>query len=121
MSDNEQWIKQETYKSLIQLALSAGRFTFFANGGSVIAILAFLSAVWKDGQKPDMSSALICFLTGVFLSGCAHLTAYLSQHALYEEDKQKHNCLRYFTLLLIMFSLISFGVGSWLGTNALSL
>jgi len=41
------WHKEETYKSLILIGLSALKFVLLANGGAAVAILAFIGKVYS--------------------------------------------------------------------------
>lgn len=125
MSD---WHREETYKSLIQIGNTALKFVLVANGGAVIALLAFLGKVHGTNTPiPGISCSLVAFLIGVFLGGLACVTAYLTQLALYNEPAEKsdlklfrrHEVWLWVTIFLVFIGIISFGIGSWVGLKAL--
>ena len=123
------WHEEETYKSLIQIALGALRFVLFANGGAALALLAFLGSVWgKSTPPPDVSLPLGLFLGGVFFGGVAHIGAYLTQLVLYNEDLgitkggmlRRHETWLYGSLFCIFLGVLAFGVGAYMGVESLS-
>ena len=126
MSD---WHREETYKSLIQIGITALKFVLVANGGAVIALLAFLGKTQgTNAPLPGISCSLAAFLIGVFLGGLACVTAYLTQLFLYNEPVEKsdlkllkrHETWLLSTVILVIIGVISFGLGSWLGLKALT-
>lgn len=125
MSD---WHREETYKSLIQIGNTALKFVLIANGGAVIAILAFLGKVHGTNTPiSGISCSLAVFLLGVFLGGLACVTGYLTQLILYNEPTDKsdlklfkrHETWLCISIFLVFIGVISFGIGSWLGLKAL--
>lgn len=125
MSD---WHQEETYKSLIQIGVNALRFVVIANGGAAIALLAFLGKIYEPGKVlPDVTTSLGWFLAGVFLGGIAHYTAYMTQLSLFNEnmdlfkEKLLNNHSKWLTvsLVIVVSSIICFGVGAWLGVNTI--
>ncbi|GAB3317231.1 hypothetical protein [Luteimonas notoginsengisoli] len=127
-SGGTQWHAEETYKGLIQIALSCLRFGIFANGGAAVALLAFIG---KENQTAitisSVKAAMVVFIVGVTLGGLAHLTAYLTQLRLYGEsalgDEQRgpwrHNNFLTATIVLGAGSVIAFAVGSLCGVAAI--
>jgi hypothetical protein len=122
------WHAEETYKGLIQIALSALRFAVFANGGAAVALLAFLG---KEGGAAlalgTLKAAMGFFIGGVALGGFAHVTAYLTQLRLYAESALRepqvgwlrHNTFLYLTLGLGFASIVAFALGAWCGVAAI--
>jgi hypothetical protein len=115
----EHWI--ETYKSLITLSLEAFRFSALANGGSAVALLAYLGNVAgkPDVIVPNMSCPMLAYLFGLLLCGIAVLFGYLTQLQLLQEiGKSKkailsHKYYLWLAILTYAFSLIAFGIGSY--------
>lgn len=112
------WHQEETYKSLMLYGNGAVRYVLLVNGGSVIALLTFMGNLLKTpGPAPDMRGPLGCFLLGVVLGGIAHLSAYLTQLALYHEgngnmlEKDHVYWLRW-TIGLVILGVVMFGAGS---------
>lgn len=123
-----EWHKEETYKSLIQIGTSALRFVLLSNGGAAVALLAFLGKLHEPGASaPNVSSSLAWFLAGIVAGGVAHVTAYLTQLALYNEDLKSqpeenfkgHRTWLYLSLLLVVLGIVCFGVGAWCGVSSL--
>lgn len=117
MSESD-WHQEETYKSLMLYGSGAVRYVLLVNGGSVIALLTFMGNLLKSpGPAPDMRGALGFFLLGIVLGGAAHLTAYLTQLALYNEGngnflERDHVYWLRWTIGLVILGVSSFGTGS---------
>ncbi len=118
----EHWHAQETYRSMIEFGHGMLRFTFLANGASVISILTFLGNLYaKGGTVPSMKGPLAFFLAGILLSGVATLATYLTQFVLFNESVKdmngdgwsSHVRWLYATLALIILSMMAFAVGSF--------
>jgi hypothetical protein len=121
------WHLEETYKSLILIGTSALKFVLLANGGAAIAVLAFVGELSaKQSDPPALYLSLGCFLAGVFFGGLSHLTGYVTQLVLYNEEKggakgffKKHEPWLYVSLLLVLSGIVCFGVGAWSGVTSL--
>jgi len=120
MSDitQEHWL--ETYKSLITLSIEGFKFSALANGGSAVALLAYLGNVaGKSMPTPDMRCPMLAFLIGLAACGFSMLFAYLTQLKLLNEigrpEKLQftHAWLLWSAITLFAFSIFAFGVGSW--------
>lgn len=114
----EQWL--ETYKSLITLSIEGFKFSALANGGSAVALLAYLGNVaGKNVQTPDMRCPMLAFLIGLTTCGLSMLFAYLTQLKLLDEiGRSEKSPITYAWLLwgaifLFASSIVAFGVGSW--------
>lgn len=117
--NDQRWI--ETYKSLINLSIEGFKFCALANGGAVVALLAYLGNVaGKGATPPDMRLAMASFLVGVTACGLAMLFAYITQLTLFNEhngrqrQKLTHGWLLWCAIGLTLLSILAFGVGSWL-------
>jgi hypothetical protein len=115
----EHWL--ETYKSLITLSIEGFKFSALANGGSAVALLAYLGNVaGKSVSTPDMRCPMLAFLTGLAACGLSMLFAYLTQLKLLNEIGRQekplftHGWLLWCAIILFAFSIFAFGVGSWL-------
>lgn len=120
MSDitQEHWL--ETYKSLNTLSIEGFKFSALANGGSSVALLAYLGNVaGKSVPSPDMRCPMLAFLIGLAACGLSMLFAYLTQLKLLneigrlEKSPFTHAWLLWSAIILFAFSIIAFGVGSW--------
>mgnify|MGYP003676142343 CR=1 FL=1 len=123
------WHQEETYKGLIQLSQRGLRFGPVINGGGAVALLALLGNLYGKGAAIDgFELPMICYITGIGLSGFAYITSYLTQLFLYNEGlaqnepatKITHTKWLNVTLILIMLSIVTFCAGSYLGVSALS-
>ncbi len=113
----DHWL--ETYKSLIMLSIEGFKFSALANGGSAVALLAYLGNIAGKTTEPDMRCPMLAFLVGLAICGFSMLFAYLTQLKLLNEIGRtekfvfKHNCLLWGAIILFACSLIAFGIGSW--------
>jgi hypothetical protein len=83
---------QETYKSLISIAIEALKALALVNGGAAVASLAYLGNVAAHVpaiRLPNMIGPLASFASGLFLTVLAFVGAYLTQLQLYQEDLAK--------------------------------
>lgn len=121
------WHLEETYKSLIQIGVSGLRFVLLANGGAVIAILAFVGELSASKTNlPPLYWSLGYFLAGIFFGGLSHITGYITQLILYNEEKGNkqvcfmgHNLWLYISLFLVFAGVVCFGLGAWCGVTSL--
>jgi hypothetical protein len=118
----EHWL--ETYKSLIAIFIEGFKFSALANGGSAVAILAYLGNVAGKGvQVPDMRCPMLAFLVGLVACGLSVLFAYLTQLKLLDEIRNEisrsetpqftHGWLLFSAIIFFVISIFAFGVGSW--------
>lgn len=113
---------QETYRSMITIANEGFKFLALANGGAVVAILAYLGNVTNDGcSAPDMSQAMRAFLAGLVLCGLAMASAYGVQffrlNKLADGLSTKAGWPLLITFAFSLLSLGAFGCGSYLGVK----
>jgi ABC-type sugar transport system permease subunit len=83
---------EETYKSLITIAIEVLKTLALVNGGAAVAILAYLGNLTSREPArslPNMTWALVSFALGLFLTVLAFIVAYLTQLQLYNEDLTK--------------------------------
>jgi hypothetical protein len=114
----------ETYRSLVPIAQQALKMVMLLNGGAAVALLAFLGSVTSRGKPAphlDMRWPMGIFLAGVFLAGLAHVGAYMTQLALYNESLpgasvpswRRHAPLLYVTIGIVVASLLAFMWGGF--------
>jgi len=115
MSESD-WHSSETYKSLMQYGAATLKFVFTANGGSVVALLSYVAAVYGKGcSTPDLKWPMLVFVGGVFLGGCATVTAYLTQLSLFNESQGRegsHALPLKLTMGLAILGVLAFMAGS---------
>lgn len=116
---------QETYKSLISIAIEALKALALVNGGAAVAILAYLGNVASRASAmrlPNMIWPLACFAGGLFLTLVAFIGAYLTQLQLYQEDlardfpksppiKEHHRIYLWITIPTGLLAAVAFGIG----------
>lgn len=114
MSD---WHSEETYKGLLQLSTGGLRFGALVNGGAAIALLALLGDLYGRGiDISPLRVAMIYFIVGIALAGLAHVTAYITQLALYEEsalDKPETGIYQHRVFLWVSFLLVLGSIGTF--------
>lgn len=112
-SEANSWHDEKTYDSLITYGVNALKFVMLSNGGAILALLSFLGAHFE--KMPNLKCALIVFVTGVGLGGCAHLTAYMTQLMLFNQ-KQRHVPLfrNHVTWLRSTMLLLLVGIGCFM-------
>ncbi len=105
----------QSFDAIIQYAHAAIRGAFLLNGGSCVALLAFLgtSEVVEICQCGDctFSSALQWFALGAMLAIITSAISYLSQSAENSSKFRLFNYLRAFACLVYSISLIFFFLG----------
>lgn len=111
----------ETYKSMITLSIEGFKFSALANGGACVALLAYLGNVASKGATaPDMRLPMGSFLAGLVFCGCAMLCAYVTQLALFREERdgppqvRKHRAFLWLSVMFYTASIGAFAAGSWL-------
>jgi hypothetical protein len=122
-----EWL-QSSFRALIDFSVVAIRSLILINGGAVVAILAFLSNVWKaDGQAGGLSIAkaitgpLAYFIGGLVAAIATSMFAYLAQMLFTERRKEKEGQMqsplgstcRVIAMVLAIASLVAFACGSW--------
>lgn len=114
----EHWL--ETYKSLIAISIEGFKFLALANGGSAVALLAYLGNVaGKGALAPDMRCPMLAFLVGLAACGLSMLFAYLTQFKLLgeigrsEQPQFRHSWFFSSAIIFFLCSIVAFGVGSW--------
>lgn len=114
--EQNNWHKQETYKSLIHYGTSAIKFVFLVNSGAIIALLTFLgNLLGKDILlNSDIKYSFYFFVGGISASGIATAFAYLTQLKLFNEknNENNHQCLLYISMFFVFIGIILFSFGS---------
>ena len=108
----------EGFRSTIQFAQTALKYSILINGGAAVALLAFIGHIW-DPKLPlaiqsQISTSLIYFLWGIFVSAVATASSYWAQ-AYYSDLKRKKigDCWRNFSCVLIISSYVLFLYGGY--------
>ncbi len=123
---SEQWLQEETYKTLSTYGSSAIKTVLLLNGGAVLSLLTFLGNFLKNGGTSlDMAWPMGCFLTGIILGSTANILAYFTQLSAFnsrvtEENKISHwitdvNYIRWFNSIMvcIVLGVLLFCVGAF--------
>lgn len=118
----------ETFKSLITLSVEGFRYLALVNGGAVVALLAYLGNVTKNGTPlPDLRVALLLFLGGLAACGAAMLCAYITQLRLLNDllagassNDEKHRSTLRVAIAAFVVSLIAFCLGAFAAVQAFS-
>ena len=118
----------ETYRSLISISIEFFKALLLINGGSIVAILAFLGQASNVQQIAKcISFPLGCFVIGTCLSALAFFFSYATQFALFNErispkeySGPKHMCFAYFTAGIAVLSLVAFSVGAFTSIGVLA-
>lgn len=118
----------ETFKSLITLSIEGFRYLALVNGGAVVALLAYLGNVAKNGTPvPDLTSALTGFLVGLVACGIALFAAYLTQFFLLNDllanknqEEQRHKWMVGVAAVAFVVSLAAFCWGAREAVSAFS-
>lgn len=88
--------RQETYKTLVTLAVEAVKFCALANGGAVVALLAYLGNVHAKAPQigaPNLLGAITWFLGGLAFSGVLVAASYATQVLIFNDSFQ-HSYIR---------------------------
>lgn len=88
--------RQETYKTLVTLAVEAVKFCALANGGAVVALLAYLGNVHAKAPQmgaPNLTGAITWFLGGLAFSGVLVAASYATQVLIFNDSFQ-HSYIR---------------------------
>lgn len=112
-----EWFKEATYRSMIEISLSALKFCLLSNGGAAVALMTLFGAKSEIFQPSEVSCSMGLFLTGVAAGGFAHVFAYLTQLKLHQENMNanmpsKHPILLSIAITFVFVSLIMFVIGS---------
>ena len=110
----------EMFKSVIEAGHNAIKASFLLNGGSAVALLAFISKLTElhKDKVPEFAGSLKIFVIGVFLVTVVSGVTYLSQwfYAGYNGWKTKVGF--WLNVLAIILGLSSYGVFIWGMCNA---
>ena len=105
----------ENYKSMINISIEAMKSLLLVNGGAVIAILSYLSAIKEPNLATNAKMPLGFFVTGVVLSVLTFVFSYLTQYALFNEEVraleykgQKHQTYLKIAFVFLIICLLSF-------------
>ena len=118
----------ETFKSLQPIAASALRAVLLTNGGTAGALLAYMGhGASVDFRPPALYYPMTCFIGGVAAAGLGHVTAYLTQLALYNESRGmrlpwwcRHPLWLWISVGLAVLGLIAFAAGALCAARTLS-
>ena len=110
----------ETYKSLMSVSMEGLKVLLLINGGTVVALLAFLG---QSTLGPELAShfwwPIGFFVAGVVFCTLAYIASYCTQYSLYNEQFPKRNysgpkhtnCL-WVAFLLVFARGVSFSLGA---------
>jgi hypothetical protein len=116
----------ETYRSLLLFGLEALKAMLLLNGGAIVAMLAYLGQVpTRADLARNARLPFTLFVLGIVCAMLALLFAYLTQHALLNEDydrppKIRHELWQWCAVGAGVTSLLWFGFGGWAAINALA-
>lgn len=120
MTDRERDHWLETYKSLITISVEGFKFLALANGGSAVALLAYLGNVaGKSLPTPDMRCPMFAFLSGLAFCALSMLFSYFTQLKLLNEIGRSerrlisHQWHLWGAIFMFLCSIFAFGFGSW--------
>ena len=109
----------EMYKSMISIAMEGLKLLALLNGGSAVALLAYLGNVaGKSAHGIDMRLPMFCYVAGLVFCGLAYFVSYLTQLRLFNESLGRvaasppHTRLLYSAMILDLLSLAAFAAGS---------
>lgn len=95
---------------------------FLMNGGAVVALLAFLQAIWTTDKSLAkwVVCAMVPFAAGVFLAGCVQLFRYHASYSLEDGDRSRFETYRerylgcaYGALAAFLVGVIVVLIGAW--------
>ena len=112
----------ETYRSIVTHSSAAIKAVMLVNGGSAVALLAFMGNVWKENGAsavPDIIWPMVFFVAGLSLGTLTAGTAYLTQFTLYRENTRiatgkwwdDHELWLQWSIGLLILGLVCFVVG----------
>ncbi len=122
MTNNEnRWHLEKTYDSLMTYGLNGIKYVPLINGGAVIALLTFLGN--NADKAPMLKVAIYFFVAGIVVGGVLTITAYLTQLALYNEERgikiyPNHRHYLNLTIILIIAGQFLFVIGAVTATQA---
>ena len=115
----------ETYKSLVTLAVEAFRYLVLINGGAIVALLAYLGNVAKNGDSaPNLGTPLLLFTVGLVACGVAMAFAYRTQLHIFNDlflsgkFSTRHKLTLWVAVSSYVISLFSFSCAAWLAIQA---
>ena len=114
---SEEWHRQETYRSLIQISVEGFKLLVLLNGGAAVALLAYLGNVTAKGAAVrDFHAPMVLFVTGLAFCGLALISSYLTQLALFSESHGRrftpgHGFWLWLSVIFVVLSLGAFGGG----------
>lgn len=121
MKENN-WHKEETYKSLIHYGTSAIKFVFIVNSGAILAMLTFLGNLIKNNVifSNDIKYSMYYFIGGLIASGIATFFAYFTQLKLYEfPEENNYVWFLRLSMFFVVLGMLSFILGSFSSINLL--
>jgi hypothetical protein len=112
----------EMLRSTISTGQSALKSALLINGGAAVALLAFIGSIWTSDNAakalPEISLALLLYVSGVLSAAIAAGFTYLSQagfgHEFGEISRSVGYIGRWLAVLGVFASYVLFGYGSWL-------
>jgi hypothetical protein len=117
--------RDDTYRSMLAYALEALRSLLLLNGAAVVALLAYLGQLGPDraffASHARVSIGL--FVAGVIVAMVAMLAAYMTHHALFNEEignpqRVRHELWQWTTVGVAALSLVLFSLGAFAALNA---
>lgn len=112
----------EMLRATIATGQSALKSALLINGGAAVALLAFIGSVWASDNAaktlPEISLALLWYVSGVLSAATAAGFTYLSQagfgHEFGKISRSVGHVGRWLAVLGVFASYVLFGYGSWL-------
>lgn len=112
----ENAIGRELFKAVTTAGQTALKTVILINGGSAVALLAFIGNIWNKSTDVAIVERLLnsmgLFIIGVLAGGVAAGLTYLAQRH-YQNQNEKHgNCINNIIIICVVIAYIVFLIGA---------
>lgn len=116
MSDSKDH-QDHVFEGLVPLSQGAMRLAVLVNGGGAVALLAFMGQIYPAALVAGLVPAMKLFIGGIVAGGLAHVFAYLTQLALFNEEVERaqpvgHQVWLNLALTAVLVSIVFFCWGA---------
>jgi hypothetical protein len=123
----EDIIKSKIYESVLNSVQSAINYCFLLNGSAVVAILTFVGNYKADQTVlAKLTNSILILTIGVFVASLSSIVLYMAQLSYFKEYIHESSpflisgtSLRVLLLLLVVISVVLFGIGAMSASKAL--